>query len=375
MIGELYEKSSSGSTFYKHVVNLDFDPAHRKLNIMAIQSNYDWEPAPAGGASWIKPLMIIAVIFSFGLHLGLYTWFQKIVIPADEAPTRSAIENLKEFKIRGVISEEPEKKEPMSLDEAEKANLNNVNAQDLLKQVEDPFKIPESGIRLRPGEEDKPFVKTQSEQKEMTALLEQEAQQMRDELNAIAKSSLEETPIASPDQLVIGIGDQENSLLDEETLLKNYENTLAKLSNTGEVKGGQFSDLDVLLNQVGPILDQTKPILMPTDLLFEYNEDELQKGARQSLMKLGLLIQKNPRSTFIIEGHTDSTGPDDYNMELSRKRAGSVKRWLVDNLSIPEESLKIQAFGESRPLTNPNGAVEEQTLNRRVEIVILPPTD
>jgi outer membrane protein OmpA-like peptidoglycan-associated protein len=218
-------------------------------------------------------------------------------------------------------------------------------------------------------------VKTQSEQKEMTALLEQEAQQMRDELNAIAKSSLEETPIASPDQLVIGIGDQENSLLDEETLLKNYENTLAKLSNTGEVKGGQFSDLDVLLNQVGPILDQTKPILMPTDLLFEYNEDELQKGARQSLMKLGLLIQKNPRSTFIIEGHTDSTGPDDYNMELSRKRAGSVKRWLVDNLSIPEESLKIQAFGESRPLTNPNGAVEEQTLNRRVEIVILPPTD
>ena len=114
---------------------------------------------------------------------------------------------------------------------------------------------------------------------------------------------------------------------------------------------------------------------MPTDLLFEYNEDELQKGARQSLMKLGLLIQKNPRSTFIIEGHTDSTGPDDYNMELSRKRAGSVKRWLVDNLSIPEELLKIQAFGESRPLTNPNGAVEEQTLNRRVEIVILPPTD
>ena len=67
-----------------------------------------------------------------------------------------------------VITEEPEKKEPMSLDEAEKANLNNVNAQDLLKQVEDPFKIPEAGIRLRPGEEDNPFVKTQSEQKEMS---------------------------------------------------------------------------------------------------------------------------------------------------------------------------------------------------------------
>ena len=114
---------------------------------------------------------------------------------------------------------------------------------------------------------------------------------------------------------------------------------------------------------------------MPTDLLFEYNEDQLQTGARQSLMKLGLLIQKNPKSVFIIEGHTDSTGPEDYNMELSRKRAASVKLWLVNNLSIPSDKLKIQAFGESRPLTDPNGGVDEQSLNRRVEIVILPPSN
>ena len=341
---------------------------------MAIQSNYDWEPAPAGGASWIKPLMILAVIISFGLHFGLYSWFQKIVIPAEEAPTRSAIESLKEFKIRGVINEESKKEEPISLDDAEKAALNEVNAQDLLKQVEDPFRVPEAGIRLRPGEEEKPLLATPSKQKEMTALLEQEAQQMREELKAIAKSSLQETPIASPDQLIIGIGDKEKSLLDEDTLLKNYQNTLAKISNSGEIKEGQFSDLDQLLNQVGPILDKTKPILMPTDLLFEYNEDELQIGARKSLMKLGLLIQKNPNSTFIIEGHTDSTGPKDYNMELSRKRAASVKRWLVSNLSIPGETLKIQAFGESRPLTDPNQGVDEQSLNRRVEIVILPPS-
>ena len=156
--------------------------------------------------------------------------------------------------------------------------------------------------------------------------------------------------------------------------MKNYQNTLAKISDSGEIKEGQFSDLDQLLNQVGPILDKTKPILMPTDLLFEYNEDELQISARKSLMKLGLLIQKNPNSTFIIEGHTDSTGPEDYNMELSRKRAASVKRWLVSNLSIPGETLKIQAFGESRPLTDPNQGVDEQSLNRRVEIVILPPS-
>ena len=91
---------------------------------MAIQSNYDWEPAHTGGASWIKPLMILAVIFSFGLHFGLYTWFEKIVIPAEEAPTKSAIESLKDIKVRGMIDETPKEEEPASLDEAEKNLLN-----------------------------------------------------------------------------------------------------------------------------------------------------------------------------------------------------------------------------------------------------------
>ena len=46
-------------------VSLDFVPAQKNLSyIMAVQSNYDWEPAHAGGASWIKSLMVMAIIFS-----------------------------------------------------------------------------------------------------------------------------------------------------------------------------------------------------------------------------------------------------------------------------------------------------------------------
>jgi len=342
---------------------------------MAIQSNYDWEPAHGGGISWIKPLMVLAVIFSFGLHFGLYTWFEKIVIPADEAPTKSAIESLKDIKVRGMIDETPEKEEPASQDETQKNLLNEINTQELLKQAEDPYKVPESGIRLRPGEEEAPLTGIDPGNKDVTSLLEQESEQMRKDLMTLAKSSLKETPVASPDQLVIGLGEQKDNLIDEETLLKNYKETLAKLSGSSEVDGGRFSDLDQLLSNVGPILDQTKPILMPTDLLFGYNEVFLHKGARKSLMKLGLLIQKNPESTFIIEGHTDSTGPEEYNLSLSRQRALSVKEWLVNNLSIPAQVLQIRAFGETKPLTNPKGTKEEQSLNRRVEIVILPPSN
>ncbi len=342
---------------------------------MAIQSNYDWEPAHTGGASWIKPLMILAVIFSFGLHFGLYTWFEKIVIPAEEAPTRSALESLKDIRVRGMINETPKEEELASPDDTEKNLLNEINTQDLLKQVEDPYKVPESGIRLRPGEEEKPLTGIAPGNKDITSLLEQESEQMRKDLKTLAKASLKETPIASPDQLVIGLGEQKDDLIDEATLLKNYKETLAKLSKSGEVDEGQFSDLDQLLGNVGPILDQTKPILMPTDLLFGYNEVSLHKGARKSLMKLGLLIQKNPESTFIIEGHTDSTGPEEYNLSLSRQRALSVKEWLVDNLSIPAQVLQVRAFGETKPLTSPKGNKEEQSLNRRVEIVILPPSN
>ena len=164
-----------------------------------------------------------------------------------------------------------------------------------------------------------------------------------------------------------------DGFIGEGQLVKAYNDTLAKMSEAGDDITQGFSDLDELLTRAGPILDETKPILMPTDLLFGYNEAELQESARLSLMKLGLLIQKNPASTFIIEGHTDTTGSSDYNLALSRLRAVSVQSWLADALSISSERIRIEAFGETRPLTNPTGTKEQQAINRRVEIVIKPP--
>ncbi|SKA75938.1 Outer membrane protein OmpA [Prosthecobacter debontii] len=136
------------------------------------------------------------------------------------------------------------------------------------------------------------------------------------------------------------------------------------------VKG--YSNLDDLLGGGGAMGGSTAPILMPTDLLFEYGSDQLAEGARLSLMKLGFLIQKNPDSLFIIEGHTDSFGGDDFNLQLSMRRANAVVEWLRNSLRLGTDRVQAMGMGKSKPIVTTTGTVEEQSLNRRVEIKVRP---
>jgi outer membrane protein OmpA-like peptidoglycan-associated protein len=143
-------------------------------------------------------------------------------------------------------------------------------------------------------------------------------------------------------------------------------------ADSGErVKG--FSNLDDLLGQGGGQLGgSTAPILMPTDLLFEYGSADLAEGARLSLMKLGFLIQKNPDSLFIVEGHTDSFGSDDYNLQLSQARALAVVNWLRESLKLGTDRIQALGKGESTLIAPASGTVEQQSINRRVEIKVRP---
>ncbi len=150
--------------------------------------------------------------------------------------------------------------------------------------------------------------------------------------------------------------------------------TLNKQSEAGNaaaqrVKG--FSNLDDLLSRGSNVNGGTAPILLPTDLLFEYGSDQLAENARLSLMKLGLLIMRNPNSRFIIEGHTDSIGSDDYNINLSQRRANAVVGWLVASLKLSTDRIAAVGLGRTR-LIVPGGSVEEQAINRRVEIKVRP---
>ena len=137
--------------------------------------------------------------------------------------------------------------------------------------------------------------------------------------------------------------------------------------NKGRAPG--FSDLDQLLARKGPLGSGTK-LRMPDDQLFEYDSDVLQGSAVSQLQKLGTLIQRNPKATFTVEGYTDSFGTPEYNLDLSQRRADSVKQYLVEGMGISPAQIQTRGYGATKFRTSPNGSIGEQSPNRRVEIVV-----
>jgi outer membrane protein OmpA-like peptidoglycan-associated protein len=131
-----------------------------------------------------------------------------------------------------------------------------------------------------------------------------------------------------------------------------------------------FSSLDDLLAGSNAVSEKTAPILMPTDLLFGYDSDVLRPEAEQTLEKLGTLIKKNGQADFRIEGHTDSFGTEQYNDALSLRRAEAVKTWLQERMKIGEGRITTVGLGKRHLLAPSSGTVQQQQLNRRVEIVI-----
>jgi len=190
------------------------------------------------------------------------------------------------------------------------------------------------------------------------------------ELKAMSEKMLKQLPEMSENQPVIDLQSKDTLAGIEDTFLEEMEKATQQGTSTATIEG--FANLDDLVNYKGPILDNDKPILMPTDLLFGYDETKLRETARLSLMKLGILIQRNPGAAFIIEGHTDTTGDARYNQTLSEQRARAVKTWLRDSLKIESSQIKTVGFGETRPIANPTGTIEEQAINRRVEINFKP---
>ena len=109
---------------------------------------------------------------------------------------------------------------------------------------------------------------------------------------------------------------------------------------------------------------------MPGGTLFEYDSYNLRPESLTELQKVGDLIQRNPKATFSIEGHTDSFGSPGYNIELSEKRAESVKIWLVEMMQIAPDRIQTRGFGNTKPIVSSEKSKEEQAPNRRVEIVV-----
>ncbi len=107
---------------------------------------------------------------------------------------------------------------------------------------------------------------------------------------------------------------------------------------------------------------------LQNDILFETNKAELKPGAMRNLYPLITFLKEHPQRTLLIEGYTDSTGTDSYNLNLSQRRADAVLNFLSMN-GIGADRVKAQGYGKEYPVaTNNNEAGRSQ--NRRVELII-----
>jgi len=108
-------------------------------------------------------------------------------------------------------------------------------------------------------------------------------------------------------------------------------------------------------------------VLTLGDVLFETNESELASEAARSIDKIAEFMDIYPERRAIVEGHTDSMGDDDYNMDLSRDRAFAVRQALAAR-GISTSRITTQGFGENKPVAS-NETSAGRRENRRVEII------
>lgn len=111
------------------------------------------------------------------------------------------------------------------------------------------------------------------------------------------------------------------------------------------------------------------------DTLFEFDKATLTPRAEETLTVLGPMIQNVGAHPVTIEGHTDAVGTDDYNQQLSDRRAERVRNWLLEHKVVERRAVFTVGYGEKKPVapnTKPDGKDNPagRALNRRVEIVV-----
>jgi len=331
-------------------------------------SNYQWENVRrrdmrsvrrGRSAGW---WILLALISSFALHVLLVMLFGDLrVVFGPREITRTPVDSIpikmdpRRMEAAMPSTDLPEQLEPETSGEEARRLLETLDV-----QIEVP---PDREILITPEV-------TRPENLALGALESLPLPEIEESVlpgGGQAELKLPDEAPLSPDQLVIDSGTDEAADAVARGLLE-------EAGRVAQGIGGKYLSLGDLLGEAGGVVtDINKPIYMPGDLLFEFASDELRENAKASMMMLGLLIEKNPDVIFIIEGHTDTIGTEERNLDLSRRRAAAVGTWLRESLRIREDRFRLVGLGKSRPLVYPDGTIEQQQPNRRVEIRMVRP--
>jgi outer membrane protein OmpA-like peptidoglycan-associated protein len=110
-------------------------------------------------------------------------------------------------------------------------------------------------------------------------------------------------------------------------------------------------------------------ITFDSGILFDIDKSKLRPVSETNLAKLAKILNKYPDTNILIEGHTDDTGTNDYNMALSKDRAQSVSQYLA-TVEVKSARFSIAGYGETQPIVT-NDSPEGRQKNRRVDIAVI----
>jgi outer membrane protein OmpA-like peptidoglycan-associated protein len=111
---------------------------------------------------------------------------------------------------------------------------------------------------------------------------------------------------------------------------------------------------------------------MPSNITFDSDQSDVKPQFYDTLNSVSLVLKEYDQTIIDVVGHTDSSGDDNYNYDLSRQRAASVARYLSGQ-SVASNRFSVDGRGEREPIAS-NASASGKSQNRRVEITIQPLT-
>ena len=134
-------------------------------------------------------------------------------------------------------------------------------------------------------------------------------------------------------------------------------------------KDGTIEHKDITLAPIEVARIEPDATIVLNNIFFDFNKAVLKSESFPELNRIVDLMKNKSTMTVEISGHTDATGPDDYNMLLSEWRAKAVSTYLIEK-SIDKNRITVTFFGETKP-TSTNDTKDGRQKNRRVEFKIV----
>jgi outer membrane protein OmpA-like peptidoglycan-associated protein len=110
-------------------------------------------------------------------------------------------------------------------------------------------------------------------------------------------------------------------------------------------------------------------VISLSDILFDVGRSVVKPGSQANIERIAVVLRQYPQHQILVEGHTDATGSEEFNLRLSQDRANAVRSALVAG-GVDPSKISAEGFGESQPVAS-NDTPAGRQQNRRVEIVIV----